>query len=328
MRTNFAVGLFVITGIAIAAAIIIYVGASSYFSSGDIHVAYFDESVQGLSKDSPVKYRGVSVGQVQDIRIAKDARLIEVVLRIDSGWQVRKNVFAQLKSIGLTGLMFVELDLQEAVEEKGDLLQPGPETPSRHPVIPTKSSEIQKILDGLAEIVQQMETLDLPGISDRLKNTIDTVNDTVHKLDTESISAQLTAAVKKADKTFATAKWHTALSSIEKAGNQFSAFVEEASTTTEHVNTLITDNRDRLQEAIVQLQLAINQANRLMQNSAAIAGTATDSIHRIEHQLAGTIRNLEAASRQLNRLTDKSALHPAQLFFAAPPPAKPIEDEK
>ena len=57
-------GRFVTLGIVIIVVAIIWVGATKYFEKGDRYVAYFDESVQGLQKDSIVKYRGVDVGRV------------------------------------------------------------------------------------------------------------------------------------------------------------------------------------------------------------------------------------------------------------------------
>jgi hypothetical protein len=72
------------------------------------NVTYFDESVQGLDKDSPVKYRGVSIGRVENINVAPDAALIQVVLKIESGLESGiDDIVARLKSVGITGIMFV-----------------------------------------------------------------------------------------------------------------------------------------------------------------------------------------------------------------------------
>ena len=84
LRTKFSVGLFLIVGLAIVIVGIVWLGMSNYFEKGRFFVAYFDESVQGLDKDSPVKYRGVYIGRVHRIGVAPDEKLIEVVMKIES----------------------------------------------------------------------------------------------------------------------------------------------------------------------------------------------------------------------------------------------------
>ena len=78
-RTKFALGLFVTCGIGIACFAIIGLGVSKFFEKGRYYATYFNESVQGLDVDSPVKYRGVSIGRVEGITVAPDAKLIQVV---------------------------------------------------------------------------------------------------------------------------------------------------------------------------------------------------------------------------------------------------------
>ena len=114
IKTKFTVGLFVAIGLAIAIVAIIWLGMSNYLQKGQFYSAYFDESVQGLDKDSPVKYRGVSIGRVHSISVAPDATLIQVILKIESGLKIEKDLIsdlvARLKSVGITGIMFVELE--------------------------------------------------------------------------------------------------------------------------------------------------------------------------------------------------------------------------
>ena len=107
--SSFLVGLFVTLGLVLGTVLIIWVGASRYFEPGNRYATYFDESVQGLQKDSTVKYRGVDVGRVERIRVAPDNHLVEVVMKIDLTEDIRKGMAAELKSAGITGIMFVEL---------------------------------------------------------------------------------------------------------------------------------------------------------------------------------------------------------------------------
>jgi len=105
--SKFLIGIFVITGTVLAAVIIIWVGAADFFRKGSIYVTYFDESVQGLQADSTVKYRGVAVGKVKSIKVAPDDRLIEVAMKIEMSSDLQNHTEAQLKTTGITGIVFI-----------------------------------------------------------------------------------------------------------------------------------------------------------------------------------------------------------------------------
>ena len=108
--SKFLIGLFVIIGTLIAAVIIIWVGAADIFMKGSTYVTYFDESVQGLQADSAVKYRGVEIGKVKSIKVAPDYRLIEVIMKIDISGDLQNQTDALLRTAGITGIVFIELD--------------------------------------------------------------------------------------------------------------------------------------------------------------------------------------------------------------------------
>ncbi len=154
-----------ILGVVLGVVAIIWVGATSYFQKGETYVSYFDESVQGLQVDSSVKFRGVDVGRVESIRVAPDNRLIGVVMKINMRDNLQKNAVAQLKAAGITGIMFVELDLKKPGEPD---LSPKIDFPSEYPIIPTRPSEIQQIVSGINEVVKKFNEIDTKGISNQL----------------------------------------------------------------------------------------------------------------------------------------------------------------
>jgi len=158
VKTKFNVGLFVILGISIATVTIMWLGISHYFEKGKMYAAYFDESVQGLDKDSAVKYRGVTIGRVDSIRVAPDATLIEVVMKIETELKPGSNLVAQLKSVGITGIMFVELDQKKDTEPD---YSPEITFPSKYMVIATKPSDIKLYMEGFAKILREINSLDL-----------------------------------------------------------------------------------------------------------------------------------------------------------------------
>ncbi|OGP87692.1 MAG: hypothetical protein A2157_18730 [Deltaproteobacteria bacterium RBG_16_47_11] len=111
--SKFMIGLFVTIGILIGMVAVVWLGASKYFEKGATYVTYFDESVQGLQLDSAVKYRGVEAGRVEKIGVAPDHRLIEVTMNINLRGKIERDHVAQLKAVGITGIVFVELDRKE-----------------------------------------------------------------------------------------------------------------------------------------------------------------------------------------------------------------------
>jgi len=176
IKTKFRVGLFVIIGLGVAAIAVIWLGMSHYFEKGQYYISYFDESVQGLDKDSPVKYRGVSIGRVENIGVAPDAKLIQVVMKIEAGLKNREQLVAQLKSVGITGIMFIGMD-QKAGDEPD--LSPKVSVPSKYPVVGTKPSGIKTFVESISDLLKQLKGFDTEGISENFKAALDTINQAV-----------------------------------------------------------------------------------------------------------------------------------------------------
>jgi len=124
MRSNtgyWKLGLFVIIGLFSAFGTVVWLGAAELDKEVAYYVTYFDESVQGLDTGSPVKFRGVTIGNVHRIGIAPDHRLVEVTCEIDlrlmrnlgldsKTLQLPKDLRIQLASAGVTGLKFLQVD--------------------------------------------------------------------------------------------------------------------------------------------------------------------------------------------------------------------------
>jgi phospholipid/cholesterol/gamma-HCH transport system substrate-binding protein len=166
--SSFLLGLFVTGGFLILALVLIWVGASKFFEKGKKYVSYFGESVQGLQKDSEVKFRGVKVGRVEDIFIAPDNRHVGVLMLINLRFDPTQKCVAQLEITGITGVLFVNLVPRESIKDfapqKIDFI-------SEYPVIPSQPSQIKKILTGVEEVIALLKEIDTKGISQGAKDT-------------------------------------------------------------------------------------------------------------------------------------------------------------
>jgi phospholipid/cholesterol/gamma-HCH transport system substrate-binding protein len=168
-KNNFKIliGLFVIVGSIIGIGTIIWLGASKYFDGGKLYVAYFDGSVQGLNPDSKVKLRGVNIGRVRNISVDPSSALVEVVMSLDTQNKLGQNVCAELKSVGLTGIMFIDLDLTRQGER---LLYPPADPHRTYPVIPSRASKTKQIFSSIDSVIQKLNSIQTDTIMKNMES--------------------------------------------------------------------------------------------------------------------------------------------------------------
>jgi phospholipid/cholesterol/gamma-HCH transport system substrate-binding protein len=307
--SKFLLGLFVTIGVLIGVAFVIWVGASKYFEKGTVYVTYFDESVQGLQTDSSVKYRGVDVGRVMGIRVAPDNRLVEVVMKIQLKEVVMDDVVAQLKSAGITGIVFIELDRREGKEP---VLGPSLSFESEYPVIPSRPSDIKQIMAGLEDLYERIKDVDLHGISDQFKGAAQSVarfftnpklEETIQNLD--MATASLDRIVRKVDALLADGKMDKVL--------------------TETRETLIDSRRllATLNDEVKAMKLAekAEKVGQLSESLDRLSGRLDQRSRRVSINTEHLLHSLQRASDQLGNLLERLQNRPSDLLFSDPPPA-------
>ena len=83
---------------------------------------HFDESVLGLNIDAPVKYRGISVGKVVNLKInPRNSQQVQVLVSILKTTPIKVDTVAKLTAQGITGLSYINLSL--GTHEKENLLR-------------------------------------------------------------------------------------------------------------------------------------------------------------------------------------------------------------
>jgi ABC-type transporter Mla subunit MlaD len=175
LKTNhWKLGLFVVAGISIAVLTVFWLGLRRLNRDSVPAVTYFDESVQGLDVGSPVKFRGVTLGNVHTITVAPDHRHVEVWMRIYTD-ELKRMGFAaerpvdptlrpQLASAGITGVKFVQFDTFSPER------YPVPElefTPPERYYVPAVPSTLKSLEEIANEFVRR-----LPKLTDQLGDTL------------------------------------------------------------------------------------------------------------------------------------------------------------
>lgn len=287
--SKFMVGLFVTLGVVLTVVAIIWVGATKYFEKGNRYITYFDESVQGLQKDSSVKYRGVEVGRVQQIGVAPDNRLISVAMKINLREDLPRTAVAQLKVAGITGMVFVELDRQKTGDAERS---PKINFPSEYPVIPSKPSEIARIMSGVNTVVDKFSEMDTQGVFNQFKTTAAQIEIFFKGKDMETILANvkaLTANLKdssaRLDKTLASGK----------------------------LEDIMVEARNALKDTR-NLMSTLQEEMRALNIREAVSKTQA-----IASEVKATSENLRQASETLDSFMGRIYERPPDLLFGKPP---------
>jgi phospholipid/cholesterol/gamma-HCH transport system substrate-binding protein len=145
------VGGFVIAVlVAVFIAVIWLVGAQVQ-REGAIYDIYFRGSVSGLNEGAVVRYKGVAIGRVLNIRLdPENVERIRVRVEIDSATPIKEDAVAELEAQGITGLAFVQItggsnaspDLQKR-EDK------------RYPIIASKPSRLEEVVTSAPELLKR-----------------------------------------------------------------------------------------------------------------------------------------------------------------------------
>jgi phospholipid/cholesterol/gamma-HCH transport system substrate-binding protein len=323
-KTKFIVGLFLVCGIGIALLAFIWLGMSRYFEKGRYYVTYFNESVQGLDKDSPVKYRGVSVGRVHSIIVAPDSKLVKVVLKIETGMVLDTNLIAQLKSVGITGSVFVELD--QKLKDEPDR-SPPLSFPSEYPIVASKPSELGEILRGIDDILKNIKAVDLEGISAKIKSSLDTIETTVQEANVKGISRKAESSLDQLNRILNGPQWDKMLASTQETIQAANEFFVKGNATLTHAENAFAQARGIIADNEQTIREALENVNKVIEKTASLATGTDEAFSHLRQNLLVSAQNLERASENLNRFLEVLADQPSQLILGEPRPRRDMDPE-
>ena len=318
-KTKLAVGLFLVVGTAVALVALIWLGMTHYFEKGYLYVTYFNESVQGLEKASPVKYRGVTIGRVENISVAPDSKLIKVVLKVETGIALDSNILAQLRNVGITGSMFVELDQRK----KGEPDQSPPLTfPSEYPIVGSKPAEISELLRGLDEVLTKIKGIDLAGVVRKLETNLDLMGDAFRQANFEGLSRKAEKTLDEMNRLLEKERWDEILESFREAIQSADLMFARAEQTFSRTESILGQKGDTLGEVLEDFRETARSAGLFLDKASSLAGGTEKTLSAMRSELIATVRNLERASRNFDRLMEVLAEQPSQLLFGEPPPER------
>ncbi len=178
-KVNYTIiGAFVIILFSFMVLAIIWLSAGFSTQTYTTYKVDMQEAVTGLSNDATVEFNGVSVGNVDSIKINKnDPKSVELLLSIQSDTPISRGTFATLSTRGVTGITYISL------KDKGDDPRPLKAIGNQpYPIIKTGPSiflqldtALQKLTDSVKQVSESIKALldkdNLLSIKQILANT-------------------------------------------------------------------------------------------------------------------------------------------------------------
>ena len=292
------IGAFIVGAIAIITILILLLSGNILFKKNMQAILFFEGSVTGLNVGAPVKFRGVKIGTVTEIKLILDQRTdkvhVPVLVEIDQesylvkkdgkivkGSEVRVEakkfinlgLYAQLKLNSLlTGQLYIELEFDP--EQKFKLRGDGSmrEIPTSTTAIQeiTKTLEKYPIHEVLNNIASTMASIDRIFSDPVIMETIHSVNHAAKDYgllaknlttNSETVSANLNRTLAQAEKTFS--QIDQSLVSVKKTLKTTDGLLSEDS-------ELMYSLQDALSEVANAARSVRNLADTLEQQPEAI----------------------------------------------------------
>lgn len=148
------VGAFVLIFLILMMTFALWVSHVNFTSKATSYEVYFTGSVTGLDVGSAVRYRGVRVGKVREIKIdSENIQQICVVISIEGAIPLREDASASLETMGLTGISYIQVN--GGTHDKPPLRQTG----NKYLVIPSRSSRLEEVVDSVPAVLRQASAL-------------------------------------------------------------------------------------------------------------------------------------------------------------------------
>lgn len=260
-------------------------------------------SVNGLSQNSLVKYKGVNVGNVEKIDIDPDnPEIVRIFIKVKSNIPIKTDTVASVSAQGLTGLASIDLT-------GGTKNAPLLESVDHHeyPIIKSKMSELQKISQALPNVLESANTLiknmselfnkdNAKEISSILKNTNKASKELSIDLDNLNTTLKRTSE---------------AIDSIKLAG-------QSAQTTFSSTNKLV----ESLQESSKNLaQISMNLNQLINENKNQVNYFTHESLYNLNK----LIEELNKTTKATNAIIDELRSNPSYILYGKPKTPSPTE---
>ncbi|MBK8096417.1 MAG: MCE family protein [Planctomycetes bacterium] len=292
---------------------------------------YFDEAVNGLEEGSPVKFRGVSIGTVDDIGVAPDRkhiavraallnhRLVELGFdpaTLEPDCPLPPGLRAQLITAWVTQTSFVQVDFfPDDVDGPQSLPFPTPANTIRAVRSTMKSFDdgaraLLAELPGLAasartllqELNQDLRTANLPDLAERASRLLTTAEERVQKVEELAVLRRATSVFTEAE---------TLVRDFRAPDGQMQRLLGD-----------LSQLAAQLRQSLANVDAGAMVTG--VRDAAASVGGAADTFSALSADLRGQLQHLRSALAAIERLAALLERDPGSLLHGKTPAKSPL----
>jgi len=331
------IGVFVIGAILLAIVGVGTLSSNQLFDTRTTFVSYFEESVNGLDVGAPVKFKGVPIGEVTDIKLRVDLQnetfrvpvqyAIDLepvtdttgapldlddpaLLRDQIGDGLRAQL--QLESI-VTGKLYVELTY---VSNPDSAVMAQHRSP--HLEIPTELSPMARLGEEASGLMTNLRRFDVSKINENLVTFLVNANDKLEQLDAAEVNRSLLSTIESVQNVVESDELQTAVADAPKITERLRNTTAEAQRLVERLNQKVDPTAEELKATSTELQATLKQMRRTMTEFDRTLSTDSG----IGYQAQDALEKLSNAAESLRVLVQSLERNPSMFIRGrdVPPP--------
>ncbi|MBN2704966.1 MAG: MCE family protein [Deltaproteobacteria bacterium] len=252
----------------------------------DHHYVYIDESVSGLNQDAPVKYRGVEVGRVTEIKIdPRNPLRVRLLLAIDRETPINDNTVATLVFQGLTGVAHINLGSRrkDAPPRKAPALEKYPVILSEPSLLTRLDEDVTNLISSLTKAADHLQAFfdhDKNRMIDRTLKNLEEVS-TMLAHNSQNLNNAVEAAAKTLKNSAATTEsLPQLLTNLNQAGTEIKIMAREISAQSRGVGQALGDGAHEIGVTSAQVSREIGDLSLALRIFLEQAGKLVGELKR------------------------------------------------
>lgn len=274
---------------------------------------FFEGSVSGLKPGNPVRYRGIPVGIVADMRINPDnVEEVQVTIEVPDDTPIKEDATASLEFQGITGVGYIQIS---GGSNDAPPLRAG--SGQRNPTIPATSSQIQEVLDQAPELLNRFIGLvdqareimnqenrrnlestlaNLAAFTGALANSSDDIEDTL--AETATAVAQVRRTAKEAE---------TLLASFAQRSDGLADSLEKTLADANRLTREAADLVEAARPVVEETGRTVESVGRIARDVEPHAGAIAGEAERTLKDIRAITTDLKGAADNISKAADQAA---------------------